>query len=242
MTRDAARRWWLPRLLAAVLLVGVGAAIYLSPVGAALDMDSIELWIEQGRNLAEHWWAPIAFVAMVAILSTLPVPASLFVVLGAVLWGWAEGGLYALTGCLLAAWVSFELARWVIGGAVMKYLSRKFPKLHGVLDQAGPQSVAVLRLVPGIPFFVFNYGSGVSSMRLKDFILGSSIGLPVSIFVVAFSADAIVTGALGQADLVNRLLIVSLVAAAVISLLFIIRRRFSLVRELESTVSSGDSL
>lgn len=242
MTRAAARRWWLPRLLAVVLLIGVGAAIYMSPVGKALDMDSIEIWIEQGRNLAEHWWAPIVFVAMVAVLTTLPGPASLFVILGAVLWGWAEGGLYVLTGCLLSAWVSFELARWVIGGAVMKYLSRKFPKLYGVLDQAGAQSVAVLRLVPGVPFFVFNYASGVTSMRLKDFIVGSSIGLPVSIFAVAFSADAIVTGALGQADLVNRLLLVSLVAAAVISILFIIRRRFSLVRELESTVSSGDSL
>ncbi|MBW3565273.1 MAG: VTT domain-containing protein [Acidobacteria bacterium] len=242
MTGGAAGRGWLPRLLAVILLIGVGAAIYLSPAGEALNMDSIEIWIEQGRNLAERWWAPIAFVAMVAMLTVLPVPASLFVVLGAVLWGWAEGGLYVLAGCLLAAWVSFELARWVIGGAVMKYLSRKFPKLYGILDQAGAQTVAVLRLVPGIPFFVFNYGSGVTSMRLKDFLLGSSIGLPVSVFVVAFSADAIVTGALGQADLVNRLLIVSLVAAAVISLLFVIRRRFSVVRELESTVSSGDSL
>ncbi len=83
----------------------------------------------------------------------------------------------------------------------------------------------LLRLVPGIPFPVFNFGAGLTSLRSRDYMIGSSIGLMIPTFIIAFSADAIFSGTLDRGAIAQRLVIASVLLAILVIAPPLIARR-----------------
>lgn len=56
----------------------------------------------------------------------------------------------------------------------------KFPKFKAVADslgEGGLKLVTLIRLSPAFPFNLLNYMMGVTRVRLKDYVLGSWIGM-----------------------------------------------------------------
>jgi uncharacterized membrane protein YdjX (TVP38/TMEM64 family) len=115
------------------------------------------------------------------------------------------GGTYAWIGGMLGATISFFVGRFVGEGLLARfgYLGRIVAKQ---VDHAGMRSVLVLRLIPGIPFAVLNYGAGVAGVRFVDFAGATAIGLLPS-FVFAYCADALFNGTMSEGDAFKRILI-----------------------------------
>jgi uncharacterized membrane protein YdjX (TVP38/TMEM64 family) len=68
----------------------------------------------------------------------------------------------------------------------------------------------IVRLIPGPPFAVWNYGAGVAGVRFSDYFLGTLLGTAPAHLIFAYSADALFNGTMSQGDALKRLIIVAL--------------------------------
>ncbi len=84
---------------------------------------------------------------------------------------------------------AYWLARALGTEAVRKVLGKYSEKIEGRLDGAGFEAVCTLRLVPGIPYWPVNYGSGAFGITQRDFLAASVISvIPGQVSLVALGA------------------------------------------------------
>jgi uncharacterized membrane protein YdjX (TVP38/TMEM64 family) len=167
-------------------------------------------------------------------------PASVFIVSAGVIWGGWPGSLYALAGAVAGAFLSFIVSRF-IGGDILSKLGKSGAQLSRALENAGFSTLLVLRLIPFFPFPVFNYGAGVSGVKLRDFMLSTSLGLVPAIVVITFSAEALMTGLLTKQDALLRLVVVSFSFLALVGIPLLFRRRAARALHLEAEGASSET-
>jgi uncharacterized membrane protein YdjX (TVP38/TMEM64 family) len=143
-------------------------------------------------------WGPFAFMRVYALGVIIAVPASLLTIMGGLLFGWAHAILYVAVGATVGAAVSFLIARYVARDAVAHHLERseRFEQPDKLTATQGPMIVALLRIVPISPFFLMNYGLGLTRVRFSTYVLWSLVGMMPTTIVYAVGADAITRGLL----------------------------------------------
>jgi uncharacterized membrane protein YdjX (TVP38/TMEM64 family) len=127
--------------------------------------------------------APLAFVLIHAAGVMAFVPATVFAFAGGALFGSGKGAAYSILGGGIGALGAFLVGRHL----VRHLLAGRFvglPQLVAV-DRAvaanGIRILVLLRLSPIMPFNLLNYVLGVSTVRLRDFVLGFVGMLPGTI-------------------------------------------------------------
>lgn len=203
-----------------VVLAGVIAAIYFSPLRQHLTRDSIRADVERFRTV---WYGPIVLILAYAIGCVLALPASMFVVAAGFIWGWKLGGCYAMAGGLLGATASFFVARF-IGEGLLKRFGRVGALVKKQADHAGFTSLLVMRFVPGLPFAAVNYGAGVAGVRVSDFMLATVIGLAPSNFVFAYCSDALFNGTMTEGDALKRLAVVCALMLSLVAISMLVKK------------------
>lgn len=156
-------------------------------VGRRLDLPSVE----EVREYAQHGGALAAplFVLGYAGLTLVPVPRSALSLIGGALFGWYWGSLFAVLGATIGGIASFGTARALRGSRLLRSARIEGVRLDRVLQETGPLPVLVARLLPVAPFTLTSYASGLTSMRLRDYALGTSIGVvPGSVLFAAAGA------------------------------------------------------
>jgi uncharacterized membrane protein YdjX (TVP38/TMEM64 family) len=130
----------------------------------------------------------ILYGALDVIATVLLIPGTPFTLAAGFLYGTVVGSALISIASTTAATIAFLLARYVTGD----WLSRR-PEKHAwlhALDQNitehGYKMVLLMRLQPVfVPFAYLNMGLGVSRVRLRDYIIGSWLGmLPGTILYV----------------------------------------------------------
>lgn len=129
--------------------------------------------------------APLVGVLVYAILSVVLVPGSLLSVAAGVLFGPLLGTVVAVVGGLVAASVTFGLSRTVLRGPVQRLTGRWREKLDGWVARYGTLGFAYARVVPLVPYGAVNYAGGLTAVRYREFIAGSSLGLVPGAFAYA---------------------------------------------------------
>jgi len=85
--------------------------------------------------------------------------------------------------------VGFALARSLGRDAVTRVDSRQLARLDALLRRRGLVAVIGVRLVPVLPFVAVNYACGLSALRPRDHLLGTTVGiLPAATAFVAIGA------------------------------------------------------
>lgn len=120
--------------------------------------------------------APVVFIVMYAFVPLVFLPASLLTAAAAILWSWNWALLFAVVGNNLCANLGFWIARTVGQERVQKLARGRLNGYDKKLEDGGIKSVALLRLVPVMPFTTLSYGAGFSKMRWRDFVVGHFIG------------------------------------------------------------------
>ncbi|OLL72692.1 MULTISPECIES: VTT domain-containing protein [unclassified Pseudonocardia] len=179
-------RWWRPALL--VLLVAAGSAVLL--VTGLPTLDGI-----RAVTLGAGWAAPVLFTLLFAAFTLVPAPAP--APAPATLMGIAAGVLFGLpvglattmvavaTGSLAGFVVSRVLGREVIAGLG----NARIRRLDERLRRGGLWTVAGGRLLPVIPFPVLSYACGLTAIRMRDYLVGSVVGvLPSAVAFVTIGA------------------------------------------------------
>jgi uncharacterized membrane protein YdjX (TVP38/TMEM64 family) len=185
----AGRRFGL--LVAGLLLVGL--AIWLTPLGALVSRERALALLTAVRQ-----WplAPLVFVLIYALAAGLALPGSALTLAGGAIFGVWPGLALNWAGATLGSAIAFLLARHL----GREYVSRRLGGRIAALDQNagrhGFLTILFLRLVPLVPFNALNYGAGLSSIGLRDYVLATGIGILPGAFAYTYFAAAILAGSL----------------------------------------------
>ncbi|MCI0642510.1 MAG: TVP38/TMEM64 family protein, partial [Gemmataceae bacterium] len=140
------------------------------------------------------------YIGIYIVGTVLLVPGTVLSFVGAALFGVWEGTLYTWIGATLGATAAFFLAKALGRDFVNQRLGGKLEALDRRLAQNGFASILILRLVPLFPFNGINFGSGLTSIRAGDYILGTAVGILPGTFVFQFVFDRLAQK-LGQESL-----------------------------------------
>jgi uncharacterized membrane protein YdjX (TVP38/TMEM64 family) len=211
------------KILLAAIVIGAILALYASPLRSQLTRENVVGGVAHLRGL---WYAPAALIILYAVGCIFAIPASFFILAAGAIWGWKLGGTYAMIGGVLGATASFLVARF-IGEGLLERFGSMGQKVKKQVAHAGFKSLLILRLIPVFPFAVLNYGAGVAGVRLRDFVLATTLGLVTSNYVFAYSADALLRGNMTEGEAIKRLLFVGVLLISVILIPTILKKRMS---------------
>lgn len=166
------------RLLAIGVLVAGGSAAALVLGGPS--QGDIQATVDDAGPLA-----PLAFVALYAVLTVLLVPGAFVTAAAGALFGTVLGTLLAVVGATLGAIAAFFIARRLGREQVEQIAGRRIGAVDGWLRRRGLLAVLYLRLIPLVPFSALNYAAGVTAVRPRDYVLGTVVGIVPGAFAYA---------------------------------------------------------
>jgi len=155
--------------------------------------------LKLSQPLAELGWLGwLLFLCLYSILITLHFPASMMALSAGAFFGFQQGLLVILIGSYLGIVGNWFLTRWCLQDWARRRLKR-IPYLKRVeqslTGQQGLRLVILLRLSPLFPFNFVNLACALSSLSLREYLLGSMAILPGAILYVYAGALAGAWGA-----------------------------------------------
>ncbi|MFQ5704507.1 MAG: TVP38/TMEM64 family protein [Gemmatimonadales bacterium] len=175
----------------AVILIGVTVLVKATPVGEHFTRDKI---IEGLNAVRGSLWAPLIFVFAYATATAFALPGSLLTIAGGAVFGFWGGSLLNSLGANLGASAAFGLSRALGRDGVEALVGGRIEGLNKATEQHGFLALLVLRLIPLVPFNALNFGSGLTAMRWRDYVLATVLGILPGTLVYTFFADALVQG------------------------------------------------
>jgi phosphatidylserine/phosphatidylglycerophosphate/cardiolipin synthase-like enzyme/uncharacterized membrane protein YdjX (TVP38/TMEM64 family) len=170
----------------AVLLVAALALAWrFSPLGKELNVASLA---RAAAHAAQLPGAPALLLAGYVIAATLSVPITLLITVTGLVFGAWPGLAYAAVGTMVAAAATYWIGRWLGRDAVRRLAGARANRLSEHIGRRGVVAMAVLRLLPIAPFTIVNLVAGASHIGLRDYLIGTAIGmLPGIVLTVTFA-------------------------------------------------------
>ncbi|MGE0041146.1 MAG: TVP38/TMEM64 family protein [Vicinamibacterales bacterium] len=228
--------------LAAILVAGVAVGRGL-PIGAWLT--GLVDYVRGAGALG------VAVFAVAYVAATVSMVSGAVLTLGAgFVYGPVLGTLIVSPVSVIAATVAFALGRSVARGWISRRMagSVRFSAIDEAVGREGLKIVLLLRLSPLFPFTVLNYALGLTRVRLRDYVLGSWIGmLPGTVLYVYLgslvtSASGLLSGQGGASGGATRIFyVVGLVATVAVAVVVGRTARRALDRSLERPVAEATS-
>lgn len=153
------------------------------------DSDSVVQFIE-----SFGFFSYVLFVVIVMLEVVLaPIPALALYIAGGALFGAFLGGILTLIGNLIGAFIAFWLARRFgrkfVEKRVDENIRRKFDRFS---QKYGIFSLFLLRVNPLTTSDLFSYLAGLTSMKTRQFLIGTGLGLVPMIFLHTYFGETFV--------------------------------------------------
>lgn len=180
------------------------AALVAAAAAALIFLDARALLLSGLARLEGFGVAGLAAIAVVYVFATvLAAPGSVLTIgagfQAAVLWpgqpitALFAGYLTAAAGSIAGATLAFLLGRTLARPMVEKRVAAnpKFQALDHAIGRTGLKMVFLVRLSPLFPFNLLNYALSLTQIRLRDYVLGSAVGmLPGTVLYVYIGTTA----------------------------------------------------
>ncbi|MBR9987798.1 MAG: VTT domain-containing protein [Desulfosarcina sp.] len=182
-------------LIAGVLILAV--LWRWTPAGEWVDMQSA---MAAGEWIRRQPFTPFLVISAYIIGGMIAFPVTLMIMASVIVFGPWWGVAYAMAGSALSALVVFGTGRFVGRDAVRRFAGSLLNRLSQKLSESGVTAIITFRIVPVAPFSVINLIAGVSEIRLKDFAIGTVVGMLPGVTAIALLADRL-SASLRQPDL-----------------------------------------
>jgi phospholipase D1/2 len=160
---------WL--FLAIIVLVVLGWAGWTA-IHSGGEFDAWTL-LESLRDSAQHPLAPLLAIPAIVAGSLVVAPIT---------------GMIALCALLFSPWIASLGTK--LGRAAEKHAPKPLTtRMHSLGNNADAWSLAGLRLIPIAPFTVVNLLAGAFKVKLRDFVVGTLIGMGPGIVLICLSVD-----------------------------------------------------
>jgi phospholipase D1/2 len=213
------RRIWLAVAILA-LLFGAAAAWKWTPLADQIEIRKVAAWAFSLRNNPAR---PVIILAAYLIGSLIMVPITVLIIATALVFGPVLGSFYSLAGSLLGSVVTYAVGYFLGRDFVRQIIGSKWKVVERKVGQAGILAATTLRLLPIAPFTIVNVISGAFQVPIRDFIIGSVLGLAPGIIVINLFAQQMVS-AIRNPGVASYTLLGASVVVSVLGILWLRRK------------------
>lgn len=137
-------------------------------------------------------WGPVIYIIVYIIRPLILFPAGVLSAAAGIIWGPAIGFLYLQIAANISSIAEFLIARYFARGAVERFLKGKMLNLDTRIERHGFLTVLLVRLIPNVAWDIQNFSLGLTSVRLRHYLIATLIGImPGSFAFVFFGASFI---------------------------------------------------
>jgi phospholipase D1/2 len=203
-----------------VLLFAAAAAWKWTPLADQIDIRKITGWVFSIRDNPAR---PLIILGAYLGGSLLVVPVTVLILATALVFGPLLGCAYSFAGCFLGAVVTYAIGYFLGRDFIQQIIGSKWQRVEQKIGQAGIIAVATMRLLPVAPFTVVNVISGAFQVPLRDYVIGSLLGLAPGIVVINLFAHQ-VESAIRNPGMGSYTILITLVAISVLGTLWLRRK------------------
>ena len=180
---------WLKIAAVMLALLALTAAWRWTPLSHWVSLEALTTlagYLEGSRLL------PFGVLGAYIVGGLAMVPITVMIGATAVIFPAHLGVFYALAGCLLNSLATYLVGAGFGRRVVRKLAGRRLNRLSKRLAGQGILTVAVVRNIPVAPFAIVNMVAGASHVKLKDFLLGTALGMLPGIVAITVFADRVI--------------------------------------------------
>jgi phosphatidylserine/phosphatidylglycerophosphate/cardiolipin synthase-like enzyme/uncharacterized membrane protein YdjX (TVP38/TMEM64 family) len=182
------KRWrgWLKGALVLGMLIVLGLAWQYSPFVQPLKLAHFL------GEMADPPWAP-ALVLLVFIIGDLVLfPVNLLILGTITVFGGWQGAVLAGSAALASAFTTYCFGRWLGGSLLRRLIGPRINRVRQSLDNKSVVAVVTLRMLPVAPFSVVNLVCGTIRLGLRDYLIGTALGLVPGLVVISAVGNQLV--------------------------------------------------
>ena len=168
------RRSVLPLVLGALLLGTLALIWRITPLSA---LASPEFAGEMLQNVRNAPWTPLLVLALYIVGGLLMFPVLGLILATGIAFDVPMAMVYALTGSVASALAGYFAGRYFEMSFITKRQGRRLRSVVDAVRRRGLLAVATVRLVPVAPFTVVNVIAGAARIRMRDYLLGTVLGM-----------------------------------------------------------------
>jgi phospholipase D1/2 len=203
-----------------VLFFAAAAAWKWTPLADQIDIHKITAWVFSIRDNPAR-----SVIILSAYLggSLLVVPITVLILATALVFGPLLGCVYSFAGCFLGAAVTYAVGYFLGRDFIQQVIGSKWQRVEQRIGQAGIIAVATMRLLPVAPFTIVNIISGAFQVPLRDYLIGTLLGMAPGIVVINLFAHQ-VESAVRNPGVGSYTLLIALAAVSLLGTLWVRRK------------------
>jgi uncharacterized membrane protein YdjX (TVP38/TMEM64 family) len=155
-------------LLTIICIIVTGLGVYLL---GGIDRGQLQTWLQQMGI-----WAPIIYILLYTVGTLLILPSTPLNLSGGAIFNVWWGTLWTTVAAVIAAVVAFAFTRTVGRELIARKLAGRWEAIDAEIRQGGLFYLFAIRLLPIIPYGLVNFGAGLTSIRFRDYLLGTILG------------------------------------------------------------------
>ncbi|MBN8727714.1 MAG: TVP38/TMEM64 family protein [Xanthomonadales bacterium] len=187
-----ARRQRMRALVLALLAVAVVAPLLVF-AWQGLEHPSWRELVTTLLDDAARWravpFAPLVALAVFMVGGLVMFPITWMTAATMIVFGPWLGGVLAMIGGLLDAWLVYELGRLLPADLFDRWFGERGQRLRARVVGHGLIAMIVLRLVPVAPYSVVSFLAGAARLGRRDFLIGSAVGMVHDVILYGVFAE-----------------------------------------------------
>ena len=171
--------------LLALALGLLAVAWRATPLGDYVNLASL---VSLAVRFESMPFTPLIAVVCFTLAASLMIPVTLLIAVTGIVFGPFYGAMYAIVGSALSASLNYGMGVWIGRDTVRNLLGARINGLSRRIAKRGILAVMVVRVLPVAPFTIVNVVAGASHIGLRDFLIGTVLGMaPGIILTVTFA-------------------------------------------------------
>lgn len=130
--------------------------------------------------------APLLFTLLYTLAVMLLLPGALFCLIGGALFGIWFGTLLNVAAATLGGCLAFLTARHLATPLVERHMGNTLKQVREGVEAEGWRFVAMVRLLPMVPYDLSSYAFGLSRIPLGQYAVANALCLLPRLFVYAY--------------------------------------------------------
>ena len=168
------------------LLIGLVALFFCFDLDSYIQFDAILREKERLLNFyqSQPFVFSLVYVIFYIFYATFSLPgATLLTLTAGFIFQFLLGSLIVILGSVTGAVFSFLISRYFLRDYLQNRFQSRLSSINKGFEKDGFFYLLSLRLIPAIPFFMVNVLTGVTSISVRHYTLGTFLGMLPGIFV-----------------------------------------------------------